>query len=111
MLLDFRDVRNGRESGVLGRSGAGGVMSENPYESPREPSGRSTDRSYSGVRLVLWVLLFFIGVPVLDGLFMLRIVGLTTVRPRDAQIFGVYVGLTLAIILALCVIPRSHNVR
>jgi len=83
-------------------------MSQNPYESPRGPS-RSAHRNYSGVRLVLWTLLFFLGVPLIDLLLMSLSTGLPPLKPYQAESLAVYVGLTLTIILALCFIPRSRN--
>jgi hypothetical protein len=110
VLPDFGDVGNGRESCVLGGSGAARVMSDNPYESPRE-QGRSTRRNYSGVRIALWVLLFFIGVPAVHALLLcITNPGFrAALKVSQIQALAVYAGLTLAIGVALYLIPRHQS--
>jgi hypothetical protein len=68
---DFGDVRNGRESSFLGRSGEGRVMEPNPYESPTTPSrSQSTTPRARDYKLLSVVIPFGVGV-VLGGLNML----------------------------------------
>jgi len=84
------------------------TSNQNPYESPHEPAGL-THRRYSGARIVLWVLLFFFGVPLVHAVFVCLTTGFQSLRPPQVATLAMYTGLTLAIALALYLIPGSRR--
>jgi hypothetical protein len=83
-------------------------MEPNPYDSPRETSG-SAGRYYSGVRIVLVVLLLFFGLPLVHFLLFWITTGFPALKTYQAQNLAVYVALTFAISIALYLMSTSDR--
>jgi hypothetical protein len=115
LLPHFGDVRNGRESGVLGRSGAGWEMEQNPYESPSDAPAPHAERPkwQTWLATVGWIAFFLLpavgviaahtypGPPFLDapkGDTILSRVSLALGVPMQPLLFGSLLGCVVSVV-------------
>jgi hypothetical protein len=83
-------------------------MEPNPYESPREAS-KSSGRYYSGVRIVLVVLLLFFDLPLIHFWLFWITAGFPALKTYQAKNLAVHVALMFAISIALNLMSASDR--